>query len=191
MATKNPTPKTKQQTQTEKHWTSSLIYDLYSSFAFYTNCIVKKQKIIKSPKWIHLKDKWSSEVSALSSINILHGLVWDGIFSGWLGAAQRRFSEFCCSAHFCSDPAVRTNWMWSLLEQNIEDVPGLQKGHKGFQGSPPTAGLQRLLWKYNHPASSRTTHSQQKINPISHKTSLLLWVFWPFHSEGHTKSLYD
>lgn len=41
---KTPTPKTKQQTQTEKHWTSSLIYYLYSSFAFYTNCIFKNQK---------------------------------------------------------------------------------------------------------------------------------------------------
>lgn len=43
-ATKNPTPKTKQQIRTEKHRTSSLIYYLYFSLAFYTNCILKSQK---------------------------------------------------------------------------------------------------------------------------------------------------
>lgn len=38
--------------------------------------------------------------------------------------------------------------MLSLLEQDIEGVPGLQKGHKAFQGSSAIAGLQTLLWKH-------------------------------------------
>lgn len=111
----------------EKHrrtyWSADFL-----SFAFYTNWVLKFKK-----------QGGRGSVQKLPVLQSVEHLTWAGLC--WdpqlvtCSSSRKRLSELCHSAHSCSDPAARTHWTWSLLEQNTEHLPGLQKSHKALWGS--------------------------------------------------------
>lgn len=104
------------------------------------------------------------------------GLCWDPQLVT-CSSSRERFGELCHSAHSCSDPAARTHWTWSLLEQNAEHLPGLQKGHKALWGSDRKKDLIAMSLLETH--YCRATH----------KLTLSRKVTPPFHDPLHFLTL--